>query len=153
MASGPDNTQRLRRLLALKRHERPPPGFFDHFSAGVMARIRAGEFASDSLWERICLQNPCLGRLLSFSELLAGAAAVAVCGLLVRAFTTPDFPVSVRLAPRIASTAHIAPLSMVRAATLPTRPAFFQVPGDTFSGTGNEDQTQVLTLLFQGLRH
>ena len=38
----------LKRLLKLKRHEVPPPGFFNHFSEEVVARIR--ERFGDSGW-------------------------------------------------------------------------------------------------------
>src|SRR5215813_878553 len=95
----PDNTQRLRRLIAVKRHERPPRGYFERFFDKVMARILAGERASDSLWERIWSQNPSLQRLLAMSEVLAGAVGVAICGLLIRGFLTPDSHVEVRSAP------------------------------------------------------
>jgi hypothetical protein len=40
----------LRRLLALKRHEVPPPGYFEDFSSNVIARIRAGEAAARMPW-------------------------------------------------------------------------------------------------------
>lgn len=40
----------LRRLLALKRHEVPPPGYFEDFSSRVIGRIRAGESARQLPW-------------------------------------------------------------------------------------------------------
>lgn len=45
-----NNFEELRRLLTLKRHEVPPPGYFENFSDNVIARIRAGETARELPW-------------------------------------------------------------------------------------------------------
>jgi hypothetical protein len=45
-----NNFEELRRLLTLKRHEVPPPGYFENFSDNVIARIQAGETARELPW-------------------------------------------------------------------------------------------------------
>jgi len=46
--------ERLKKLVALKRCEPPPPGYFDHFSDKVIARIEAeGLSARNSWWQRL----------------------------------------------------------------------------------------------------
>ena len=50
MSENENDFEALRRLLALKRHEVPPPGYFENFSDGVMARIRAGEAVRELPW-------------------------------------------------------------------------------------------------------
>jgi hypothetical protein len=76
----------LRRLLALKRHEQPPPGYFNKFSSQVMARIKAGEGAHDNLFQQLFWEAPWLHRLwaaLETKPIMAGAFGAAVCALLV----------------------------------------------------------------------
>jgi hypothetical protein len=50
MSENENNFETLRQLLALKRHEIPPPGYFEDFSSGVIARIRASETAQRMPW-------------------------------------------------------------------------------------------------------
>lgn len=77
----------LCRLLALKRHEVPPPGYFDGFSNKVIARIKAGErgerhsFLEQLFWEASWLQR--LWAALEAKPILAGACTMAACGLLI----------------------------------------------------------------------
>ena len=83
MNENENNFESLRRLLALKRHETPPPGYFENFSAEVTARIRAGE---GSAAERQVVRLSWLSRLLSAFEakpVFAGAFASALCMLLL----------------------------------------------------------------------
>ena len=82
-----DNFQPLQRLLALKRHEQPPPGYFENFSAQVLARIEAGERAApDTFWEWLSLEATWLQNLwgaLETKPVFAGALGAGVCGLLL----------------------------------------------------------------------
>jgi hypothetical protein len=82
-----EDFEELRRLLALKRHEQPPPGYFHDFSRQVIARIKAGEAgANESFLGRLVGHAPWLRNLWDGFEgkpILAGAFGVGVCSLLV----------------------------------------------------------------------
>ena len=85
-----EDFQQLRRLLALKRHEQPPPGYFEGFSRQVIVRIRVGERE-----ERLQLEMSWLQRLwggLQVKPALAGAFGVVVCGVLVSAAVLSEPP-------------------------------------------------------------
>jgi hypothetical protein len=73
-------------LLALKRHEQPPPGYFNGFSREVITRIKAGDVAADSFFDRVTQRLPWLRHLsfgLEAKPIVAGAFGVGVCSLLV----------------------------------------------------------------------
>ena len=87
MNSESENFEQLRRLLALKRHEQPPPGYFNNFSRQVIVRIKAGERGEDGAFlDRLLWEAPWLQRLWAAFEakpILAGVCGVAMCGLLI----------------------------------------------------------------------
>ena len=82
-----ENFKDLRRLLVLKRYEQPPPGYFNHFSSEVIARLEAGErFERQSIFETLFWQAPWFQRfwnMLESKPVIAGAFAALVCGFLV----------------------------------------------------------------------
>ncbi len=65
----------LQRLLVLKRHEQPPPGYFDRFPLRVMARIEALELREEVPWWRSFLN------FVTSPSGLLGFNAVALTGL------------------------------------------------------------------------
>ncbi len=82
-----DDFEQLRRLLALKRHEQPLPGYFETFSHQVISRIEAGELPQpDGFFARLLEQAPWRQwrwAQISLRPVLAGAAGLAACGVLV----------------------------------------------------------------------
>src|SRR5215813_2226334 len=81
MNSDSENFDSLQRLLALKRHEQPPPGYFNRFPREVMARIKAGENGGEIGYDASWLQ-----RLLGMFELkpvFAGAFGAGVCAMVI----------------------------------------------------------------------
>jgi len=87
MNENENNFESLRRLLALKRHETPPPGYFNNFSTLVLTRIRAGESqAAANLLEELFDQAPWLAKVFQVFEMkpaFAGTFASALCLLLL----------------------------------------------------------------------
>src|SRR5438105_2359061 len=72
-----DSFEQLRKLLALKRHELPPPRYFHEFSGQVIARLHALETAQPVSWRQR------LGLDFDFKPAMMGAFGVVVCGLLL----------------------------------------------------------------------
>lgn len=76
MSENENNFESLRRLLALKNYEIPPPGYFDNFSREVTARIRAED---GSRTANVSSQLSWLSRLLSAFEAKPAFAGGFAC--------------------------------------------------------------------------
>jgi hypothetical protein len=76
MNAQPDDFEQLRKLLALKRHEIPPPGYFHSFSDNVIARLQAPQPAARPSWLQL------LGLDFDLRPAFLCGAGVAVCALL-----------------------------------------------------------------------
>ena len=77
MNSSPEEFDRLKRLLVLKRYEQPPPRFFSHFSDNIVARIESEGFAMQTSWWQRLLPE------LDAKPVLACAYGLIITGLLV----------------------------------------------------------------------
>ena len=87
MSENNNNFDELKRLLRLKQHEVPPPGYFNNFSGEVVSRIRAGEAGgSQGLVERLHVEAPWLVSLLRIFETkpgVIGGFATSLCLVLL----------------------------------------------------------------------
>jgi hypothetical protein len=113
-----ENFESLRRLMALKRHEVPPPGYFHNFSNEVIARIKLGEHRSSEAAE-----TPWFMKILQIFDAkpaFAGAFASALCLLLVFGIVNAERPdISVAQSPMLMQTAdNTAPVVTSTPATV-----------------------------------
>src|SRR5437660_1289169 len=77
-----DSFESLRKLLALKKHEQPPPGYFTNFSSKIIARLEAAARLKSPTWRQR------LGLDFDYKPAMMGIAGVVVCGLLLTAVIT-----------------------------------------------------------------
>ena len=88
------NFEDLKKLLKLKRHEIPPPGYFNNFSGDVVSRIRAGEAdGSSSVLERLQEGSSFWTTLFSVFQAkpgVLGGLATSVCLLLLISVVLAD---------------------------------------------------------------
>ena len=131
MNESEQNFESLRRLLALKRHEVPPPGYFNIFSRQVMACIRTGEVGSSvGLVERLGMAWLMKWfQTFETTPAYAGSFATVLCLLLL-------FGAVVAQRPEVTSQAFLqpaeretAPMPMVAAAAPMGSPALEQPSG------------------------
>jgi hypothetical protein len=139
----------LRKLLALKRHEVPPPGYFHGFSREVIIRIKASDaqetagFVVEGSWLRR------FWGLFETRPMLAGGFGVAICGFfVVGALISSE-------SSEVSGLAQAAPLSINNGAGTPTETARLQqvsaelpsaigAPASTLSGGSLFDQINQL---------
>jgi len=86
-SSDQENFEKLQKLLALKRYEQPPPGYFNRLPNQIMARIEAGEGQS-RFWERLIPS-------FTFRPAMAYGVGLAACGAVsLGVFYTSNLPSS-----------------------------------------------------------
>jgi hypothetical protein len=140
-----ENIQALRRLLALKRHEQPPPGYFDRFSGQVIARIQTGERAPDSFWERFAFEGTWLQQIWAAFEtkpLLAGAFGAAVCALITTGFVFSDRPSNLQPAPLTVLSPNGNQRAILQVAAPVPGSIFGKIPGLDSGGSESVDAVQ-----------
>lgn len=77
MSHCPDEFNGLQKLILLKRHEQPPPGYYVHFADKVIARIEAEVLVKrGSWWQRVWIS-------LQSGPVVACGYGCVVAGLLV----------------------------------------------------------------------
>lgn len=78
MSNSPENFDNLQKLLKLKRHEQPPPGYFNNFSLKILYRIESEEDRNpDTAWIRKFFA------ILETNPIAAGLFGISVCSLLI----------------------------------------------------------------------
>jgi hypothetical protein len=55
MNTNPQEFEKLRKLLALKRHELPPPGYFNGFSGNVIDRLQTERKTHSGIWQQVLM--------------------------------------------------------------------------------------------------
>jgi hypothetical protein len=80
MKQSPEDFEELRKLLALKRHEQPPPGYFYYLPEKVMVKIEQHDLSEYSTWWEWLVAR------FDARPILAGAYAFVISGLLLMGF-------------------------------------------------------------------
>jgi len=87
MQNQEDNFDALRRALKLKRHEQPPPGFYNSFSRQVISRIRENDVHDRRhVMDAAAWEAPWISRLMQYFQTrpaYAGVIGAAACVLLL----------------------------------------------------------------------
>jgi hypothetical protein len=86
MENESENFDDLKKLLALKKHEQPPPGYFNKLPGNVVSRIRAEKSREVETSAKLKEEAPWVLRLLRalYSKpVFAGSVGAAACALVL----------------------------------------------------------------------
>jgi hypothetical protein len=129
MSENENNFESLRRLLVLKRHEVPPPGYFNRFSDSVVQGIREGQYAEPmTVFGRLCIHAPWLERIFQVFDakpVFASGFVGALCLLLffgVIHAERPDLTAQPMLSVSTASAESLAALSPAALSGMASQP-------------------------------
>jgi hypothetical protein len=81
MNSNPEEFEGLRRLLALKKHENPPPGYFNYLPEQIRIKNERNDLSEHSTWWEWMVAK------FDARPVLAGAYAFAISGLMLLGYT------------------------------------------------------------------
>jgi len=161
-----DNFEALQRLLKLKRHEQPPPGYFNDFSSQVIRRIKLGrKEEKEGFLEYLFIEAPWLQRLLEGFQAkpaVAWSFGLAACALVVSSIVYSESvevtPVSLLPVPSEAARAQAmaaAPMTLsfpetshgsLAALSASTNTVFQPVSGSLFNQSPLDTQPAGFTL-------
>jgi hypothetical protein len=77
MRQSPEDFDDLRSLLALKRHEQPPPGYFKYLPGKILVKIQRDDLSEHSTWWEWLVAK------FDARPVLAGAYALAISGIML----------------------------------------------------------------------
>lgn len=153
MNDAPENFEQLQKLLAFKRHEQPPPGYFNRLPGQIIARLRA----EDARQQKSFLEKLFAGtffRPVVAYGFLGVFCALAATGVVLTLTSQPETPMARPISPEphrmgAASGGDTAiSSSLVPSLSLSLSPASLN-GGST---TNAIDSTDSPNKLFEGLR-
>ncbi|MEY4386668.1 MAG: hypothetical protein RLY20_1951 [Verrucomicrobiota bacterium] len=90
-----ENFEQLKKLLALKKHEQPPPGYFNKFSGNVISRIHAERAVEHDPMRQLESEAPWLMRFwraLETKPIFGAAFGTAICAVVLGGILMAEKP-------------------------------------------------------------
>lgn len=129
----PDEFEKLQKLLALKRHEEPPPGYFDRLPGEIRARIAHAEAHPEPWWRRWLVSWDVAPALATSYAVVAVALVVGGVWFANQAGSPGGAPMVTTVGPAAdpdptnsVSGSNAAPPGLFNTPSLPVQPAEFK---------------------------